>query len=51
MQEEVKDKITEVVKEDIWGRIKDVLNYGFHFGEGDKAIDITLGLLILVIFT
>jgi len=49
MQEEVKDKITEVVKEDIWGRIKDVLNYGFHFGEGDKAIDITLGLLILVI--
>ncbi len=51
IQEEVTEKISEVVKEDIWGSIKSFLNYGFHFGEGDKAIDITIGLLLLVIFS
>ncbi|MEZ4778312.1 MAG: mechanosensitive ion channel [Flavobacteriaceae bacterium] len=49
MQGEVKEKITEVVKEDIWGSIKDVLNWGFHFGEGEDTVHITIGLLLLVI--
>ena len=49
MQEEVKEKITEVVKEDIWGAIKDVLNWGFQYGEGDDKVHVTIGLLLLVI--
>ncbi|PKA82181.1 mechanosensitive ion channel-like protein [Ulvibacter sp. MAR_2010_11] len=49
MQEEnVKEKISEVVKDDIWGGIKDFLELGVHFGEGDKQIDITVGLLLLI---
>lgn len=51
MQEEVTEKITEVVKDDIWGAIKEFLNYGFHFGEGDNQIAITIGLLLLVILS
>jgi small-conductance mechanosensitive channel len=49
MQEDVADKIKEVVEEDIWGSIKDFLNFGFHFGEGDHRINITIGLLLIVI--
>ncbi|MCH9661411.1 MAG: mechanosensitive ion channel [Bacteroidetes bacterium] len=48
MQEEVTDKITTVVTEDIWGTIKRVLDFGFHFGEGEHQIHITVGLLLLV---
>lgn len=51
MQGEVKEKITEVVKEDIWGSIQKFLNYGFHWGEGDNTIHITIGLLLLVVMT
>ena len=49
MQENVTDKIKEVVEEDIWGSIKEFLNFGFHFGEGDHRINITIGLLLIVI--
>jgi len=49
MQEEVTDKISEVVKEDIWGSIKEFLNWGFHYGKGENEIHITIGLLLLVI--
>jgi small-conductance mechanosensitive channel len=49
MQEDVADKIKEVVEEDIWGSIKDFLNFGLHFGEGDHRINITIGLLLIVI--
>ncbi|MAP54155.1 mechanosensitive ion channel domain-containing protein [Altibacter sp.] len=52
MQEEkVTEKISEVVKEDIWGAIQDFLELGIHFGEGEKQIDITIGLLILVVIS
>ncbi len=51
MQENVKDKITEVVKDDIWGGIQEFLNYGFHFGQADKEIHITIGLLLLVVIS
>ena len=51
MQEQVTEKIEEVVKEDIWGAIREFLNYGVHFGEGDKQIDITVGLLFLVLIS
>ena len=48
MQENVTDKIKEVVEEDIWGSVKEFLNFGFHFGEGDHRINITIGLLLIV---
>ncbi len=50
MQEGVTEKISEVVTEDIWGSIKEFLNIGFHFGEGENAIHLTIGLLLLVAF-
>ncbi|RDK84764.1 mechanosensitive ion channel family protein [Marinirhabdus gelatinilytica] len=46
--EKVTEKIEEVVKEDIWGAIKEFLNLGIHFGEGDKEIHITVGLILVV---
>lgn len=35
--------------ENIWGTIKEVLNWGFHFGKDDNQVHITVGLLLLVI--
>ena len=49
MQEKVTEKIEEVVTEDIWGAIKKFLDIGFHYGEGDHQVHITIGLLLLVI--
>lgn len=39
-------KLEEFIKEDIWERIREILNYGLHFGEGEKSIHITVGLLL-----
>ncbi len=50
-EEKVTAKIEEVVTEDIWGTIQDVLNWGFHFGSGEKQINITVGLLLLITFS
>ena len=49
MQEKVTDKIKEVVEQDIWGSIKDILNLGFSFGDGDHRINVTIGLLLMVL--
>ena len=49
MQDGVSDKITEVVTENIWGTIKEVLNWGFPIGEDDNQVNITVGLLLAVI--
>ncbi len=49
VQEEAVEKVKEVIEEDIWGIIKDILSYEFGFGEGDKHIGITVGHLILVV--
>lgn len=51
MQEKVTEKIEEVVTQDVWGAIKDFLNLGFRFGEGEKEVNITVGLLLLVIIS
>ncbi|MBL4662167.1 MAG: mechanosensitive ion channel [Flavobacteriaceae bacterium] len=48
MQEDVSDKITEVVTKDIWGTIKSVLDWGYYFGEGDHKIHINIGILFFV---
>ena len=41
--------ISEVLSQDIWGSIKEVLNWGLHLGEGDHQVHITLGLLLLIL--
>ncbi len=51
MQENVVDKIEEVVKEDIWGSIVDFINWGFHFGEGESKINITIGVILTLFFS
>ena len=51
MQENVVDKIEEVVTEDIWGTIVDFLNLGIHFGEGESKINITVGVILTLIIS
>ncbi|WP_394347378.1 mechanosensitive ion channel family protein [Ulvibacter antarcticus] len=51
VQENVTEQIKEVVTDDIWGGIREFLEFGFHFGSGNKEINITVGLLILVLFS
>jgi len=48
VQEDVSNKISEVVTEDIWGAIKSFLDWGYHFGEGDQQVHITVGLLLFI---
>jgi small-conductance mechanosensitive channel len=47
VQEETSE-IKEIIQEDIWGSIKEFLNTGFHLGEGEKSIHLTVGLLLLL---
>jgi small-conductance mechanosensitive channel len=49
VQEEVSRKIKDVVKYDIWGSIKEFLNWGFQIGDGENSVNITIGLLLLVV--
>ncbi|MBQ0735652.1 mechanosensitive ion channel family protein [Aquimarina celericrescens] len=49
IQEEIAEQVKEVIQEDIWGAIKDFLEYEiFHLGE-KKPIVLTVGLLLFVI--
>jgi len=53
MQEKVVDKIEEVVTVNIWGSIKDFLDLGIHFGEGESRVNLTIGVvltLLIVLF-
>lgn len=47
VQETGKD-IQDIIEKDIWGSIQDFLNWGFHYGEGENSIHITVGLLLLL---
>ena len=51
MSQEISDKIGDVVKNDIWGAIKSLLDYGFHLGEGKGQINLTVGFVLLIIFS
>tara|TARA_R110000796_G_scaffold35017_1_gene89959 strand:+ start:46735 stop:47619 length:885 start_codon:yes stop_codon:yes gene_type:complete len=42
------EKVKEIIEEDIWGSIKDFLELGIHFGKGEKEINITIGLVLLL---
>jgi len=51
-QEQAKDSgIKEVLENNVWVSIQDFLNTGFHYGEGDHSIHITIGLLLLLTTT
>lgn len=49
MAQEEAEKIKEIIEDNIWGSIKDFLELGFKFTNGDKSINITIGLLLLLI--
>jgi len=46
-----KEKVTEVIEQDIWGLIKDGWNAGFSYNIGGEDIKITVGLVILIVLT
>ena len=48
MIQESTEKIKEIIEDDVWGTIKKFLDLGFQFGEGEKSIHITVGLLLLL---
>ena len=48
-QEQASDNgIKEILEDNVWGSIEEFLNTGFHYGEGDHSIHITIGLLLLL---
>ncbi|TRO63963.1 mechanosensitive ion channel family protein [Christiangramia sabulilitoris] len=44
-----KEKVTEVIEQDIWGLIKEIWNAGFSYSIGGEEIEITVGLMVLII--
>ena len=49
MIQDTQSKVEEIIEEDIWGAIKDFLNLGLKYGEGENTINITIGLLLLLV--
>jgi len=49
MDQEEANKVEEIIKEDIWGSIKEFLDYGLHIGQGNHRIDVTIGTLLLLV--
>jgi len=47
VQGEVSETISDV-KDSVWEVINEFLDLGIHFGEGDKQIHVTIGLVLLV---
>ncbi len=48
LMQDTTSKVEEILKDDVWGSIKDFLNLGLHLGEGENSIHITIGLLLLL---
>ncbi|MGB2758322.1 mechanosensitive ion channel family protein [Maribacter stanieri] len=48
MIQEGTEKIKEIIEDDVWGTIKKFLDLGYQFGDGEKSIHITVGLLLLL---
>ncbi|WP_435579625.1 mechanosensitive ion channel family protein [Gilvibacter sp.] len=46
--ETLAEEATEIGKS-LWASIRDFLNRGFHFGEGDKQIHLTIGLILTLV--
>ena len=48
MIQESTEKIKEIIEDDVWGTLKKFLDLGYQFGEGERSIHITVGLLLLL---
>jgi len=48
MVQDKENKIEEIIKVDIWESIEQFLGWGFHYGEGENSIHVTVGLLLLL---
>lgn len=44
-----KEKVTEVIEQDIWGLIKEIWNAGISYSIGGEEIKITVGLIVLIV--
>ena len=44
-----KEKVTQVIEQDIWGLIKEIWNAGFSYSIGGEEIKITVGLVVLIV--
>jgi small-conductance mechanosensitive channel len=44
-----KEKVTEVIEQDIWGLMKEIWNFGFSYTISNENIKITVGLIVLVV--
>lgn len=51
MQDQQPSKVEKFIREDVWDSIYDFLNWGLHLGEGENSINITIGLLLVIIIT
>ena len=49
MQSNTSNQIKEIIKEDLWDKILEFLNIGFHINTGKGEIHLTIGLLLLLI--
>lgn len=49
MQEEVGEKLIEVVEQDIWGSIKEFLDLGVEIGSGANRVNVTISLVLIII--
>lgn len=48
MIQEETTEIKEIIQKDIWESVKNFLDLGFHMGEGENSIHLTIGLLLLL---
>ncbi|PKA97119.1 mechanosensitive ion channel-like protein [Flavobacteriaceae bacterium MAR_2009_75] len=46
--QEESNKVVEIIEKDIWGSLKDFLQLGISYGQGEQRIQITIGLLIIL---
>jgi len=47
--QETTGKVQDIIENDIWGTIKDFLDLGIQFGKGEKEINISIGLILLLV--
>ena len=50
IQEAIGEKL-EDVKDNVWSSIQEFLNIGFHFGEGENEVDLTIGTLLVIVIS
>lgn len=42
------NELGATLKQDVWGSLKELMNWGVHLGEGEKSIHITVGLVLML---